>query len=76
MIELTLEQVREFGTPEPRPLRVINPATREEFVLMPVVEYERLIDEERYDDCPWTDAEREQLRLEACEMLDSFRKNT
>lgn len=51
---------------------MVNPQTQELFVLLPLVEYKRLIDEREYDDSPWTDEERELLRLEACELLDSF----
>ena len=43
------------------------------FVLVPLVEYERLV-EDKYDDSPWTDEERDQLRWDACKMLDSFGK--
>jgi hypothetical protein len=73
MIELTVEQVRALGTPETTPPRVVNPQTQETFVLVPIADYQRLIDNE-YDDGPWTDEERDLLRLEACEMLDSFGK--
>lgn len=72
MIELTQEQVQALGKPEATPLRVMNPQTRELFVLVPLVEYARLIEEEKYDDSPWTDEERDLLRGEACQMLDSF----
>ena len=75
MIELTQEQVQALGIPNASPPRVVNPQTQELFVLVPLAEYGRLIDED-YDDSPWTDAERELLRLESCEMLDSFGKKT
>lgn len=75
MIELTQEQVHALGKPESTPSRVLNPQTRELFVLVPLVEYARLIDEDNYDDSPWTDEERELLRLEACQLLDSFGKD-
>jgi hypothetical protein len=75
MIELTQEQVQALGKPETSPPRVMNPQTRETFVLVPLVEYERLINGEEYDDSPWTDEERDLLRLEACRMLDSFGKD-
>ncbi len=76
MIELTQEQVQALGQPEATPPRVVNPQTRQMFVLLPVAEYERLIDDEEYDDSPWTDEERNLLRWEACQMLDSFGKET
>ncbi len=74
MIELTQHQAESLGTPGATPPRVLNPETREMFILLPLVEYERLIDETEADDSSWTDAERDLLRLEACEMLDSFGK--
>lgn len=73
MIELTQEQVQALGKPEATPPRVVNPQTQEKFALVPLAEYERLIEEE-YDDTPWTDEERDRLRWEACRMLDSFGK--
>lgn len=74
MIELTQDQVQALGQPEATPVRALNPQTREMFVFVPLVEYERLIDQENQDDGPWTDEERELLRLEACQLLDSFGK--
>jgi hypothetical protein len=76
MIELTQEQVLSLGNLEATPPRVMNPQTREMFVLVPLVEYERLIDEDKYDDSPWTDEERDLLRWEACQMLDTLGKDS
>jgi hypothetical protein len=75
MIELTQEQVQALGHPEASPPRVMNPQTKELFVLVPLEQYELLIEEGRYDDSPWTDEERDLLREEACEILDSFGKD-
>jgi hypothetical protein len=72
MIELTQEQVQALEKPEAIPPRVVNPQTRELFVLVPLTEYERLKGKGEYDDSSWTDEERDQLRLKACELLDSF----
>ena len=72
MIELTQEQVQAVGKREAGRPRVVNPQTQETFVLVPLAEYERLIDDEEYDDSPWTDEERDLLRWKACQMLDSF----
>ncbi len=72
MIELTQEQVLALSNPAAFPLRVVNPQTQEMFVLVPLADYERHGND--YDDSPWTDAERDQLRSEACQMLDSFGK--
>jgi hypothetical protein len=74
MIELTQEQVQALAKSDAGPARVMNPQNQELYVLMPLAEYQRLIDDEGYDDSTWTDAERDQLRLDACEMLDSFGK--
>lgn len=56
MIELTDQQVEALEHPEGRPPRVVNPRTRETFVLLPVEEYRRLTED--YDDSPWTAEER------------------
>jgi hypothetical protein len=74
MIVLTQDQLNALASRETVPPRVVNPQTREMFVLVPLAEYGRLIHEEGYDDSPWTDEERAVLRAEACEMLDSFGK--
>jgi hypothetical protein len=72
MLELTREQVQALGKPEASPPRIMNPQTQETFVLVPLNEFERLMNER--DDGPWTDEERDLLRWEACQMLDSFGK--
>ena len=58
MIELTDQQLQALQHPESTPPRVVNPRTRETFVLLRVDEYERLKQDE-YDDSPWT---REELQ--------------
>ncbi|HUE15928.1 MAG TPA: hypothetical protein VMR25_17285 [Planctomycetaceae bacterium] len=75
MIELTQEQVHAMAKPAASPPRLVNPQTQEMFVLVPLTVYERLIEDEACDASPWTDEERDRLRLEACEMLDSFGKD-
>ena len=64
MIELTDDQIQALKTPDGTPPRVVNPQTKEIFVLLRVEEYERLKAEE-YDDSPWT---REELLANAWEM--------
>ena len=64
MIELTEQQVKAMQEPEAAPPRVVNPQTRETFVLLRVEEYERLKEFE-YDDSPWTSEERHALAWEA-----------
>ncbi len=68
MIELTEQQLRELETPEIIPPRVVNPRTKETFVLLRVDEYERLKEDE-YDDSPWTREELEALAWEAGKQL-------
>jgi hypothetical protein len=64
MIELTEQQVQALENPEASPPRMVNPRTKETFVLLSVEEYERLKEEE-YDDSPWTSEERHALAWEA-----------
>ncbi len=71
MIELTQQQILALGNPNGTPPHVVNPQTQETFVLEPLAEYGRLV-EEAHDDSPWTDEERNALLSEACDMLDSF----
>ena len=65
MIELTEQQAQALEHPEIFPPRVVNPRTKEMFVLLRVEEYERLKEEE-YDDSPWT---REELQALAWERV-------
>ena len=64
MIELTDQQIQSLQTPDVTPPRVINPRTKETFVLLRVDEYERLTEDE-YDDSPWTREELLALAWEA-----------
>jgi hypothetical protein len=66
MITLTEQQIEELEHPEATPPRVVNPRTKETFVLLRVGEYERLT-REQYDDSPWTREELEELAWEASE---------
>jgi hypothetical protein len=61
-IELTEDQRLALAS-EPTPCRVVNPATRETYVLVPADFYERL--RALYDDSPWTDEEKHLLAWEA-----------
>ena len=65
MIELTEQQLQALETAEATPPRIVNPQTKETFVLLRVEEYERLKEEE-YDDSPWT---REELQALAWERV-------
>ena len=64
MIELTEQQVQALEQPESTPPCIVNPRTKETFVLLRVDEYERL--KEGYDDSPWT---REELQALAWERV-------
>jgi len=69
MIELTEQQVQALEHADATPPRVVNPRTKETFVLLRVDEYERLKDEE-YDDSPWTREELEALAWERVKRED------
>lgn len=75
MIELTTDQLQVLARPQESPPRVLDLQTRQTYVLLPLADYQRLIEGEGYEDGAWTDEERDRLRLEACEMLDSFGKD-
>ena len=64
MIKLTEQQMKALESHEAIPPRVVNPRTKETFVLLRIDEYERLKEDE-YDDSPWTSAELQALTWEA-----------
>ena len=66
MIELTEQQVQALQGPDAAPPRVVNPQTKETFVLLRIDEYERL-KVQAYDDSPWTREELQALAWEAGE---------
>lgn len=65
MFELTEEQRREPGEPEPM---TVDPHTREAHVLLRKEEYHRLKGLD-YDDSPWTEEEMDLLAAEDAERL-------
>ena len=67
MIELTEQQVEALAKAEATPPRIVNPQTRETFVLLRVEEYERLKEDNEYDDSPWTREELQALAWEVAE---------
>lgn len=69
MIELTEQQVQALKNPEGAPPRLVNPLTKEAFVLLPIGEYERLKEQE-YDDSPWRREELESLAWNVGEQTD------
>jgi hypothetical protein len=69
MIELTEQQVQAMEDPQAVPPRVVNPRTKEMFVLVRMDEYERLKKEE-YDDSDWTRAELQTLAWQIGERTD------
>ncbi|MBI1903122.1 MAG: hypothetical protein HYS13_18635 [Planctomycetia bacterium] len=64
MVELTEQQLQALEDPQATPPRVVNPRTKETFVLLRLGEYERL-KEQQYDDSPWTRDELQALAWEA-----------
>jgi hypothetical protein len=64
MIELTEQQMQALENPGATPPRLVNPRTRETFVLLRLEEYERLKEDE-HDDSPWTREELHTLAWEA-----------
>jgi hypothetical protein len=64
VIELTEQQMKALEDSEASPPRIVNPRTKETFVLLSVAGYERLRDQE-YDDSPWTRDELQALDWEA-----------
>jgi hypothetical protein len=68
MIELTQEQRHELAGAEPE---VIDPESREVYVLVRKNVYERL-KRLAYDDSPWTEEEMDLLAEEAGDLLDRY----
>ena len=69
MIELTEQQMQALENSGATPPRVVNPRTKETFVLLRVDEYERLKQVE-YDDSPWTREELQALAWERVKQQD------
>ncbi len=65
MIEMTEQQMQALETSDVTPPRMLNPRSKEMFVLLRIDEYERLL-EDQYDDSPWT---REELQALAWERI-------
>ena len=64
MIELTEQQLQALENAETTPPQVVNPRTKETFVLLRADEYKRLKEDE-YDDSPWTKDEHQALAWKA-----------
>jgi hypothetical protein len=69
MIELTEQQIQALQASDTTPPRVVNPQTKETFVLLRMEEYERLT-AGGYDDSPWTREELQALAWEVGERAD------
>jgi hypothetical protein len=65
MIELTEQQAQALKSSDNTPPRIVDPRTKETFVLLRIEEYE-LLREKAYDDSPWT---REELQALAWERV-------
>lgn len=61
---MTDRQIQALENPGADPPRIVNPRTKETFVLVRLEEFERL--KEEYDDSPWT---REELQALAWERV-------
>lgn len=72
MIELTEKMGRAVREAAEMPIRLVDPATKEMFVLLRAEDYERLTE---YDAGPWTDDEMDLLHEEAAKMADDFGKH-
>ena len=66
MIELSEELQRAVQQQSLTPLHLIDPTTKEEFVLIRAKEYDRL---KEYDNSPWTDDEMDRLAAEDADTL-------
>jgi hypothetical protein len=66
IIELTEQQWQALSGAESEPLRLVDPRTKQSYVLLRADEYEHLKQQE-YDDSPWTREELEVLAWEAGE---------
>jgi len=69
MIELTESQRRILQEPNGEPARVVDPTTKQEYVLLKLQDYQDLL-RGAYDDSPWTDEEMDLLAAEVDAMLD------
>jgi hypothetical protein len=68
MLELTNEQRQAIREHPGRPVRVVDPQSKEAFVLVPEAVFEKLR-EGFYDDSPWTDEEMDLLLQEDADAL-------
>ncbi|MDB5312933.1 MAG: hypothetical protein JWO38_7135 [Gemmataceae bacterium] len=66
-INLTEELTRAVAEHPNEPVRLIDPVTKRQYVLVSADIYDRL--SAAYDDSPWTDEERDALRAEAVDTL-------
>jgi PHD/YefM family antitoxin component YafN of YafNO toxin-antitoxin module len=69
MIELTQQQAEALEQAAVIPPRIVNPRTKETFVLLPLDEYKRLKEDE-YEDSPWTREELQALAWDVAERSD------
>jgi hypothetical protein len=68
MIELSTEQQNALKGDGHEPLRLVNPTTKQTFVLLPAEAYEQLI-VDAYDSSPWSDEEMDLLATEDADRL-------
>ena len=65
-IKLTEDQMHALSRPGSAPAEVLNPRTRESFVLLRMDQYKKLT-ESLYDDSPWTREEIESIAGQTAE---------
>jgi hypothetical protein len=68
MIELSDDQQKAVMSHPGKPLRLVDPSTRQAFVLLRADDYERL-NRDAYDASPWTDEEMHLLAVESADAL-------
>ena len=68
MISLNDEQRKAVLSHPGEPLRLVDPATHQTFVLVPAEEFERL-NQGAYDSTPWTEEEMDALASEDADAL-------
>ena len=68
MIELTEDQVRALSEPHSNPPQLLNPRTKEAFVLLRVDEFKQLT-ADLYDDSPWSREELQAVARETAEKV-------
>ncbi|MGO9467245.1 MAG: hypothetical protein ACLQIB_19435 [Isosphaeraceae bacterium] len=75
MIELSETQRQSLQKPDGEPPRVLDPLTKQQYVLLELETYLELT-KAAYDDSPWTDEEMDLLAAEVDAMLEDDMANS